>query len=152
MVWYVLLKVVCWNGYPFHSTHATSHALQPMQVVTSTSLQTPSPSVRLAPLPGDGPACPEIALTSSASVGMASSYWAKRRQETGVRRQNPGDLLRFEILTPDSCLLSPVFQAFSSFTRNPLNSGVYALGSIAAGDSAFAKVRAVLPASSAMPR
>src|SRR2546425_83456 len=42
--------------------------------------------------------------------------------------------------------------AFSIFTRNPLNSGVYALGSIAVGDRRFAEVSSVLPASSAIPR
>src|SRR5436190_629189 len=42
--------------------------------------------------------------------------------------------------------------AFSIFTRNPLNSGVYALGSIAVGDRRFAEVRSVRPASSAIPR
>ena len=43
-------------------------------------------------------------------------------------------------------------QALSSFTRKPLNSGVYAFGSTIVGDSKFALVRAVRPASSAMPR
>ena len=42
--------------------------------------------------------------------------------------------------------------AFSIFTRNPLNSGVYALGSIAVGDRRFAEVSSVRPASSAIPR
>src|SRR6185295_6148156 len=44
----------------FHSTHATSHALQPMQVVTSMYLQTSSS--RWTPRPGTLPACPEIDL------------------------------------------------------------------------------------------
>ena len=42
--------------------------------------------------------------------------------------------------------------AFSIFTRKPLNSGVYAFGSITVGVSRFASVFAVLPSSSAMPR
>jgi hypothetical protein len=44
----------------FHSTHATSHALQPMHVVTSMYLQTSFS--RWAPAPGTLPAWPEIAL------------------------------------------------------------------------------------------
>jgi hypothetical protein len=32
--------MVGWNGMSFHSTQATSHALQPMQVVVSINLQT----------------------------------------------------------------------------------------------------------------
>ena len=36
----VFSKTVVLNGMSFHSTHATSQALQPMQVVVSTSLQT----------------------------------------------------------------------------------------------------------------
>src|SRR6266436_356772 len=58
MVWYVLSKVVSANVYPFHSRQATSHALQPMQVVVSTSLQTCS--ARSTPAPGTVPAWPEI--------------------------------------------------------------------------------------------
>src|SRR5262245_58481674 len=53
IVWYVLSKFVSWNGMSFHSTHATSHALQPMHVVTSTYLQTSS--CRCTPVPGAGP-------------------------------------------------------------------------------------------------
>src|SRR5207302_10690284 len=57
---------------------------------------------------------------------------------------------------PEICLIWSVplgmAQAFSILTRNPLNSGVYALGSIAVGDSRFTDVSAVRPASSAMPR
>src|SRR5216683_4894417 len=60
IVWYVLLNVVSWNGLLFHSTHATSHALQPMHVVTSMYLQTSSS--RETPSPGTGPEWPEIAL------------------------------------------------------------------------------------------
>src|ERR1051325_1002549 len=53
----------------FHSTHATSQALQPMQVVTSMYLQTSSS--RCAPRPGTLPLCPEIALICSVPVGMS---------------------------------------------------------------------------------
>ena len=58
MVWYVLSKVVCVNGMSFHSTQATSQALQPMQVVVSISLQTVNP--RWVSSPGTVPAWPEI--------------------------------------------------------------------------------------------
>src|SRR5438093_1422911 len=81
MVCSVLSNVVSWNGYPFHSTQATSQALQPMHVVTSMSLQTPPPSARLAPLPGTGPACPEIAFSSNAAVGITSSRFLQLHQE-----------------------------------------------------------------------
>jgi len=64
----------------------------------------------------------------------------------GVRR-DALDLIKS--LAAHAC---PSPQAFSIFTRNPLNSGVYALGSIAAGDSSLASVSAVLPSSSRMPR
>src|SRR3981081_4277619 len=68
MVWYVLAKVVCWNGMSFHSTQATSHALQPMQVVTSMYLQTSSS--RWTPSPGVGTIWPELSLICSVPVGM----------------------------------------------------------------------------------
>src|SRR5436190_9259662 len=84
IVWYVLSNVVCWNGMSFHSTHATSHALQPMHVVTSMYLQTSS--CRCTPAPGTLPGWPEICLICSVPAGIG--------------------------------------QAFSIFTRNPLNSGV----------------------------
>ena len=38
--------------------------------------------------------------------------------------------------------------AFSNFTRKPLNSGVYAFGSVTVGDSRFAMLRGTRPASS----
>ena len=50
--------MVGWNGMSFHSTQATSQALQPMQVVVSISLQ--SFSWRCVPSPGTGPGWPEI--------------------------------------------------------------------------------------------
>src|SRR5579884_2731594 len=50
--------MVGWNGMSFHSTHATSQALQPMQVVVSMSLQ--SVAWRCMPLPGTSPGWPEI--------------------------------------------------------------------------------------------
>src|SRR5207249_3223566 len=68
MVWYVLSNVVGWNGMSFHSTHATSHALQPMQVVTSMYLQTSSS--RCTPRPGTPSGCAEMALIWSMPVGM----------------------------------------------------------------------------------
>src|SRR6266852_6147568 len=64
MVWYVLSKVVGENGKSFHSTHATSHALQPMQVVVSTSLQTSRS--RCMPWPAEDPEWPEIISACSA--------------------------------------------------------------------------------------
>src|SRR6266404_8193704 len=69
MVWYVLSNVVCWNGMSFHSTHATSHALHPMQVVTSTYLQTSSS--RCTPAPGTVPEWPEICLICRVPVGTS---------------------------------------------------------------------------------
>src|SRR5580698_1891720 len=42
--------------------------------------------------------------------------------------------------------------AFSTFTKKPLDSGVCAFGSVTAGVSRFAGVRAFLPSSSPMPR
>src|SRR5438093_705599 len=68
MVWYVLSKVVSWNGMSFHSAHATSQALQPMHVVTSMYLQTSSS--RCTPRPGMPPECPEMALIWSVPVAM----------------------------------------------------------------------------------
>src|SRR6266850_529725 len=59
MVWWVLSNVVSRNGMSFHSTHATSQALQPMQVVVSMSLQTSTS--RCVPLPGTLPGCAEMA-------------------------------------------------------------------------------------------
>src|SRR5690349_6475260 len=54
---------------PFHSTHATSHALQPMHVVTSTYLQTSSS--RCTPTPGTAPEWPDICLICSNPVGTS---------------------------------------------------------------------------------
>src|SRR6266404_6060018 len=59
IVWYVLSNVVSRNGCKFHSTQATSQALQPIHVVTSTNLQTSN--ARCAPCPGTVPTWPEIA-------------------------------------------------------------------------------------------
>src|SRR6476661_79196 len=72
IVWYVLSKVVCWNGMSFHSTHATSHALHPMQVVTSMYLQTSSS--RCTPRPGTVPECPEMLLICSVPVGIGHAF------------------------------------------------------------------------------
>src|ERR1051326_9068081 len=52
----------------------------------------------------------------------------------------------------ETCVGLPWSYALSIFTRKPLNSGVYAFGSIAAGDKLFAGVSPVRPLSSAMPR
>src|SRR3954466_11107348 len=57
----------------FHSTHATSHALQPMHVVTSMYLQTSSS--RCTPRPGTGPGCAEINLICSVPVGMDYAFF-----------------------------------------------------------------------------
>src|SRR5262249_54978555 len=51
----VLSNVVCENGMSFHSTQATSHALHPMHVVVSISLQTVS--CRCVSSPGTLPGC-----------------------------------------------------------------------------------------------
>src|SRR5919198_6406433 len=131
IVWYVLSNVVCWNGMSFHSTHATSHALQPMHVVTSMYLQTSS--ARCTPRPGIGPGCPEIAFICSVPLGMAFLDRSSRQSANARRRTAP----RY---------------ALSSLTRNPLNSGVYAFGSITVGDNRFAESRDVRPSSSAIPR
>src|SRR5450755_3293047 len=48
----------------FHSTHATSQALHPMQVVVSTNLQTSRS--RCIPRPGEGVEWPEISSVCSA--------------------------------------------------------------------------------------
>src|SRR5256885_7611876 len=84
----------------FHSTHATSHALQPMQVVVSTSFATVY--CRCVSSPGTLPAWPDIFCTRNVAWLIA--------------------------------------QTFVTFTRNPLNSGVNAFGSITAGESMFAGV------------
>src|SRR5208337_4775313 len=63
IVWYELSKVVGVNGMSFHSTQATSQALQPMQVVVSTSLQTSRS--RCMPKPGEGLVWPEIITACS---------------------------------------------------------------------------------------
>src|SRR5205823_4026894 len=57
----------------FHSTHATSHALQPMQVVTSMYLQTSSS--RWTPAPGTLPEWPEMALIWSVPVAMINFFF-----------------------------------------------------------------------------
>src|SRR5215472_3648100 len=61
MVWWLLSKTVEAKGRSFHSWQAISHALQPMQVVVSTILQTCfSCASRSIPSPGAGPEWPEI--------------------------------------------------------------------------------------------
>ena len=49
-VWYVPICTVVSGGRSFHSWHATSHALQPMQVDVSTSFVT----VGCSRIPGAG--------------------------------------------------------------------------------------------------
>src|SRR2546426_3631185 len=148
IVWYVLSNVVCRNGMSFHSTQATSHALQPMHVVTSTYLQTSSS--RWTPAPGTLPEWPEICLICSVPVGIT----------VFPVRLKPDTTYYFPVrLKPDATYnttyVASAFRrtyTFSSFTKNPLNSGVYALGSITVGDRRLTDVSAVRPASSAMPR
>ena len=84
IVWYVLSKVVCWNGMSFHSTHATSHALQPMQVVTSMYLQTSSS--RCTPRPGMLPGWAEMALICRIPLGIAYalSSFTRKPLNSGV--------------------------------------------------------------------
>src|SRR5580692_8980480 len=65
MVWYELPKTVSPNGKSFHSMHATSQALQPMQVVVSISFATVYS--RCVSCPGTGPEWPEIFCMRSAS-------------------------------------------------------------------------------------
>src|SRR5689334_2107821 len=72
IVWYVLSNVVGANGLPFHSTHATSHALQPMHVVTSMYLQTSCS--RDTPAPATLPECPEIWRICSVPVGIVTPF------------------------------------------------------------------------------
>src|SRR5260370_39860576 len=99
MVGQLLLKVGPLKVEPFHSRQATSHALQPMQVVVSMSLQTCS--ARFTPSPGTGPGWPEILTISSVAWLIYILY----------------------------ALLLLSLYAFSIFTRKPLYSGAYALGS-----------------------
>src|SRR5260221_12244390 len=63
MVWYELPNSVTENGMSFHSTHATSHALQPMPVVVSISFATVNS--RWVSSPGTLPAWPLIFCTRS---------------------------------------------------------------------------------------
>src|SRR5262249_2282659 len=63
-----------------------------------------------------------------------------------------GSGMRGNFLDAPCLLAHGCAYAFSILTKKPLNSGVYALGSITVGVSKFAGVLAVLPSSSAMPR
>src|SRR6266436_2891117 len=85
MVWYVLSKVVSANVYPFHSRHATSHALQPMQVVVSTSLQTCS--ARSTPAPGTVPAWPEIFTICSDAWLIPLCFFDLHKKALELRRE-----------------------------------------------------------------
>src|SRR6266436_1833444 len=85
MVWYVLSKVVSANVYPFHSRQATSHALQPMQVVVSTSLQTCS--ARSTPAPGTVPAWPEIFTICSAAWLIPLCLFDLHKKALELRRE-----------------------------------------------------------------
>src|SRR5450755_3173579 len=114
IVWYVLSKVVSENGMSFHSTHATSHALQPMQVVVSTNLQTSRS--RCMPRPGEGVVWPEIISVCSA----LRSAMLKPSSQLSVN-------LLVLLGTENFC------HTFSIFTKKPLNSGVNAFGSITVG-------------------
>src|SRR5262249_25613557 len=72
----------------------------------------------------------------------AFGFFALRALARG-RARMAGD--RFDLECPGA-------HARSSFTRKPLNSGVYALGSITVGERRLAGVNAVLPSSSLMPQ
>src|ERR1700677_3333986 len=75
----------------FHSTHATSHALQPMQVVVSISLQTLSS--RCVPSPGTGPAWAEICWIRNVPRSLIKlplkvrTFWYTDRSLEGARLQ-----------------------------------------------------------------
>src|SRR6267378_1448442 len=69
---------------PFHSTQATSHALQPMHVVTSMYLQTSSS--RWTPRPGTVPECPEMALICRTPVGMCLNFLHLDQESLELRR------------------------------------------------------------------
>src|SRR6266446_8607016 len=107
----------------FHSTHATSHALQPMQVVTSMYLQTSSS--RCTPSPGAAPVWPELNLICSLPVGMDQLLFngagapPPARTDADARRR----------LSMASGSHGRRRYTFSIFTMKPLNSGVYAFGS-----------------------
>src|SRR4026207_95583 len=64
----------------FHSTHATSHALQPMHVVTSMYLHTSSS--RCAPAPGTEPEWPEMARICKVPLGMMALCLLDFHQES----------------------------------------------------------------------
>src|SRR5260370_42251454 len=82
------------------------------------SLSLQTCSARFTPSPGTGPACPEILTISSVAWLIYILY----------------------------ALFS--LYAFSIFTRKPLYSGVYALGSTTVGESRLTTVLGTLPASS----
>src|SRR5450432_347001 len=81
------------NGMLFHSTQATSHALQPIQVVVSISLQTSRS--RCASLPGTEPAWPEIFCTRSVACPIPDNlrflYLHKKALELGRIRIRVND-------------------------------------------------------------
>src|SRR5580765_668543 len=102
----------------FHSTHATSHALHPMHVVTSMYLQTSSS--RWTPRPGTLPVWPGINLICSVPVGMDQLLFngagapPPARTDADARRR----------LYMASGSHGRRRYTFSTFTMNPLNSGV----------------------------
>src|SRR5512143_1761778 len=98
----------------FHSTQATSHALQPMHVVTSMYLQTSSS--RWTPAPGVVPECPEICLICSVPVGTSGPLDLdekslelrgigvgvddRRRQQVGGGERRPASVLGDPAVAP----------------------------------------------------
>ncbi len=77
-----------------------------------------------------------------ADLEFAVQTWRRERPRRGRK-------FGLSLLPPGSW---SVPYAFSTFTRKPLDSGVWAFGSVTAGVSKFAGVRAFLPSSSSMPR
>src|SRR5713101_4471879 len=88
-----------------------------------------------------------LAADACCDVNQLADVQVALRAGAGSRARVAGDSLNFK------CRFSPgAPYALSTFTRNALNSGVYAFGSITTGVSMLMGVSAVLPASSAMPR
>ena len=71
----------------FHSTQATSHALQPIQIVVSISLQTSGS--RCTSKPGEGPECPEICLICSVLRSLMLAVRSQLHYAFSIFTRNP---------------------------------------------------------------
>src|SRR6266851_1799814 len=87
----------------------------------------------------------------AADAGGGVDEFADCKLALGVFAGN-GARVTGNFLDAQYFLAHGILYAFSSFTRKPLNSGVYALGSKTVGVSRFTSVFASLPSSSLMPR